>query len=71
MNATKRKSPLDKYRVPLTPEGRESLETHLYYDRFNLYANRDYNPGLGNRRKELRKQIAKIVVRLVLGRTEF
>ena len=73
MNATAtttRKPAFQKYNRGLSKSGRESLAQYLKHDRLALAGKLDnYNPDLGNRRKELSKQCASYVIRLVLNKT--
>lgn len=72
MTTTKtKKSKLASYRRELTEKGREALMDWLKHDRALLAGKvADYNPYLGNRFSELRKQTARIVIQLVLNRTK-
>lgn len=66
-----KKSKLASYRHELNAKGRESLKGWLKHDRALLAGKvADYNPYLGDRFSQLRKQTARTVISLVLNRTK-
>ncbi|MBI1324407.1 hypothetical protein GC170_14650 [bacterium] len=68
MPATK-KSLRERYPHRLCDPERTMIYNALKWDRYILSGrNPSYDPNLGDRKKHLRKQCAKSVIRLVLGR---
>lgn len=57
-----------KYNTPMHADQRASLTSHLVHNRQALAGKlENYDVRLGNRRSALRRDNAKIVIRLVLG----
>lgn len=71
------KSSFKAYRRTLTDATRQIITSNLTHDRQLLagkvmspLTGRAYDPALGNRTRNLRKQTAHAVISLVLGRTK-
>jgi hypothetical protein len=71
MKTATKKSKLTSYRRTFTMNTREALISHLTHDRMAMAGKLEgYDPYLGSRYSQLRKQTANAVISLVLNRTK-